>query len=165
VSARSITGFDVEGPVQAEVFVLFRDANNRPNLTGPCGADPWYLEVGADEDPTAVVAAAIRRVIGEPVVVHSTSWRRDRSSVLLSFVAIIDRGLLGGMTTVPVPRAELARGGADTAPETVGTLSVIEHGLRHLAWLVKDDPIVAECLDDGWHVVLSAYVPEPFRHL
>jgi hypothetical protein len=165
VNAHSIAGFDVEGPVQAEVFVLFRDANSRLNLTGPCGADPWYLEVGADEDPTAVVAAAIRRVIGEPVVVHSTSWRRDRSSVVLSFMAVIDRALLGGMTAVPVRRAELARGGADTAPPDIGTLSVIEHGLRHLAWLVMDDPVVAERLDEGWRSVLSTYVPEPFRQL
>ena len=162
---RQIPGFDVEGPVQAEVFVLFRGTDNRLNLTGPCGADPWYLEVGADEDPMAIVAAAIRRVIGEPVVVHSTSWRRDRDGVVLSFVAVVDRELVEDMIAVPVPRAEIARGGADTSPETIGTLSVIEHGLRHLAWLIKDDPIVGDRLDEAWHAILSSYVPEPFRHL
>jgi hypothetical protein len=160
-----IPGFDVEGPIQAEVFVLFRSTDNRPNLTGPCGADPWYLEVSAVEDPMAVVAAAIRRVIGEPVVVHSTSWRRDRDGVVLSFVAVVDLELVDQMIAVPVLRAELARGGADTAPQTIGTLSVIEHGLRHLAWLIEDDPVVAGRLDNGWHGVLSDYVPEPFRHL
>jgi hypothetical protein len=165
VNPRSIPGFDVEGPVQAEVFVLLRDTNNRLNLTGPCGAAPWYLEVAADEDPTAVVAAAIRRVIGEPVVVHSTSWRRDRGSVVLSFVAVIDQGLLGQMITTPVVRTELARGGADTAPLKIATPSVIEHGIRHLAWLVMDDPVVAERLDGGWRIALSTYVAEPFRQL
>jgi hypothetical protein len=164
VSLRSVQGLDVEGPVQAEVFVLFRDGDQL-RLTGPCGADPWYLEVGADEDPMAVVAAAVRRVIGEPVVVHSTSWRRDRGGVQLSFVAVIDRGLVGAMTSAPVVRAALARGTADAAPETIATLSVLEHGLRHLAWLVKDDPVVSGRLDEGWHGALSEYVPEPFRHL
>jgi hypothetical protein len=164
VSLRSIPGLDVEGPVQAEVFVLFRD-HDRLYVTGPCGIDPWYLEVGADEDPMAVVAAAVRRVIGDPVVVHSTSWRRDRGGVLLSFVTVIDHGLVGEMISAPVVRAELARGAADAAPESVATLSVLEHGLRHLAWLIKDDQVVAGRLDEGWHVALSSYVPEPFRHL
>lgn len=164
MNPRSIPGLDVEGPVQAEVFAVFRD-EDRLNLTGPCGADAWYIEVGAEEDPMAVVAVAVRRVIGEPVVVHSTSWRRDRGGVLLSFVAVIDRRLAAGMTAAPVTRAELARGGADTAPETVATQSVLEHGLRHLAWLVKDDPAVAAALDQGWCAALSGYVPEPFRHL
>ena len=164
MSLRSILGLDVEGPVQAEVFVLFRD-DDRLHLTGPCGVDPWYLEVGADEDPMAVVAAAVRRVIGEPVVVHSTSWRRDRGGVLLSFVTVIDRGLVAAMTSAPVVRAALTRGTADAAPATVASVSVLEHGLRHLAWLVKDDPVVAGRLDEGWHVALSGYVPEPFRHL
>jgi hypothetical protein len=164
VSLRSIRGLDVEGPVQAEAFVLFRDGD-RVHLTGPCGGDPWYLEVGADEDPMAVVAAAVRRVIGEPVVVHSTSWRRDRGGVLLSFVVVIDRGLVAARASTPVVRAALARGGADAAPESVATVSVLEHGLRHLAWLLKDDPVVAGRLDEGWHVALSGYVPEAFRHL
>ena len=37
-----------EGPVQAEVFVLARDGEGI-KLTGPCGADAWYLEVGEDD--------------------------------------------------------------------------------------------------------------------
>jgi hypothetical protein len=164
VSRPSLPGLDVEGPVQAEVFVLFRDGN-RLHVTGPCGADPWYLEVGAGEDPMAVVAAAVRRVIGEPVVVHSTSWRRDRDGVLLSFVAVIDRELVAAMASAPVVRTALARGAADAAPESVASASVLEHGLRHLAWLVKDDQVVAGRLDEGWHEALSGYVPEPFRHL
>ena len=69
-------GFDVAGPVQAEVFVLALSAGI-PVLTGPCGATAWYLQVGADEDPMAVVSAAVRRILGEPRVVHYTSWRRD----------------------------------------------------------------------------------------
>jgi hypothetical protein len=159
-----IPGFDVEGPVQAEVFVLWL-AERRPNLTGPCGAAPWYIEVGAEEDPVAVVAASIRRVVGEPLVVHSTSWRRDRGAVVLSFIAVIDRAYVGDMASVPVGRAELARGDAAEAPAEIATNQVIEHGLRHLAWLIKDDPIVAERLDEEWRAALGGYMPEPFRHL
>jgi len=164
VATTGILGFDVEGPVQAEVFVLWQ-SDGGPQLTGPCGAAPWYLEVGAEEDPMAVVAAAVRRAVGEPLVVHSTSWRRDRAAVVLSFIAVIDQTLVGGMPSQPLQRAELARGDAAAAPSAIATGQVVEHGLRHLAWLVEDDPVVAERLEGPWRAALAGYVPEPFRHL
>jgi hypothetical protein len=160
----SIPGFDVEGPVQAEVFVLFLDAGG-PALTGPCGAEPWYLEVAGDEDPMEVVASAVGRVVGEPLVVHSTSWRRARDGVVLSFIAVIDPDLVGHMESGPIGRAELARGDAAAAPVRIASTQVVEHGLRHLAWLVKDDPVVRERLKGAWHTILDGYIPEPFRHL
>lgn len=150
--------------MQAEVFVLWLDGEE-PRLTGPCGPEPWYLEVGTDEDPLAVVAAAVRRVIGEPTVVHSTSWRTDRGGVILSFVVVIDGALARSLAAVPVARSVLARGGATASPEDISYQQVLEHGLRHLAWLVQDDDIVADRLSTGWPDVLSGYVPEPFRHL
>jgi hypothetical protein len=164
MARRRIRGFDVEGPVQAEVYVLWL-VGDRPALTGPCGPAPWYLEVGADEDPFQVVAAALRSVLGEPTVVHSTSWRRDRDAVVLSFVAVVDASLVGQLASVPVCRTELSRGGASAAPPQIAVAQVLEHGLRHLAWLVRDDPVVAARLTDPWPETLSSFVPEPFRHL
>jgi hypothetical protein len=160
----AIPGFDVEGPVQAEVFVLWLDGGT-PVLTGPCGAQPWYLEVGADEDPLEVVTATVRRVLGEPAVVHSTSWRRSRDAVVLTFLTVIDAAQVGQMASVMVDRADLARNTATAAPAVIATSQVIEHGLRHLAWLVQDDPVVAERLAGGWRDALATYVPGPFRHL
>src|SRR5438445_85689 len=77
-----------EGPVQAEVFVL-RLSAGLPELAGPCGPEPWYLEVGADEDPVEVVSRLSRNLLGPPLLVHSTSWRRARGSVILSFIVVI----------------------------------------------------------------------------
>ncbi|MFA7324699.1 MAG: hypothetical protein WC005_10110 [Candidatus Nanopelagicales bacterium] len=157
-------GLDVDGAVQAEVFVLWLD-DATPRLTGPCGAEPWYLEIGAQQDPLDVVAAATRRVVGEPVVVHSTSWRTDRGGVVLSFVAVIDAAVVRSLAAIPVERRDLARSGATTAPESIAYQQVLEHGLRHLAWLVQDDELVAERLSGGWSAVLAGYLPEPFRNL
>jgi hypothetical protein len=156
--------FDVKGPVQAEVFVVYL-AGGRPVLTGPCGPEPWYLEVAADEDPMTVVATAIRRVIGEPVVVHSTSWRRDRDAVILSFVAVVEGETVGTLPSSAVDRADLSRGEATSAPTAIGHAQVVEHGLRHLAWLAKDDPVVADRLSTDWHRLLDTYQREPFQHL
>jgi hypothetical protein len=157
-------GIDVEGPVQAEVFVLWLNGD-RLELTGPCGAAPWIIEMGATDHPVEVVDRIFRDTVGAPRVIHSTSWRRDRNAVVLSFVAVIDRDLVDGMDSAPIGRAELARSEATVAPRHIAHEQVVEHGLRHLAWLAQDDPVVAAELPIGWRAVLAGYVPEPFRTL
>lgn len=156
--------FTVEGPVQAEIMVVVLESGG-PALTGPCGPEPWYVEVPQGADPMAVAARMVRANVGEPVVLHSTSWRQSRGGVVLTFVAVMDLAAVGSMARSPVPRAELTRGDATSAPPRIEAAPVIEHGLRHLAWLVKDDPAVARSLPPAWHDALSTYVPEPFRHL
>lgn len=157
-------GFDVEGPVQAEIFVVWL-ADDHLELTGPCGPAPWLLELGPTDHPVEVVTRIVRDAIGDPLLVHSTSWRREREAVILSFVVLIDATLVGSMTSLPIGRSELARGEATAAPHAIATAQVVEHGLRHMAWLAKDDPVVAAELPAGWHDLLADYVPEPFRNL
>jgi len=153
---------DVEGPVQAEVFVvLLRDGSIE--LTGPCGRAPWMLELGARAHPLEVVDRIIRDVIGAPVVVHSTSWRRDRDAVILTFLVVIAAQVVEAMATAPVWRMDLARSAATTAPREIAHDQVLEHALRHLAWLIRDDPAVRQVLPSAWRTVLDDYVPEPFR--
>ncbi len=134
-------------------------------LAGPCGPEPWYIEVGADDDPVEVVTRLSRGLMGEPLLVHSTSWRRARGSVILSFVVVNRDDQAPELTGIPIVRAELARGGATSAPSAIAHAQVLEHGLRHLSWLVGDDEVVRGTLSDEWKSVLSQYVPEPFRHL
>lgn len=161
---RDPRGWDVEGPVRAEVFVVWL-AGDHLELTGPCGAAPWLLELGDAEHPVEVVDRVVRDVIGEPLLVHSTSWRRDAGSVVLSFVVVIGEALVGDMPSAPIERAELARSEATAAPRAIAHVQVVEHGLRHMAWLVQDDPVVARELDGRWRSILAGYVPEPFRAL
>ena len=70
--------FDVEGPVQAEIFVVWLNGDHL-ELTGPDGPMPWLLELGATDHPVEVVDRLVRDVVGPPRLVHSTSWRRDRA--------------------------------------------------------------------------------------
>ena len=136
-----------------------------PELAGPCGPDPWYIEVGADDDPVEVVDRLSRGLMGEPLLVHSTSWRRARGSVILSFVVVNRDDQAPELVGIPIGRAELARGTATSAAASIASQQVLEHGLRHLAWLVKDDEVVRATLSDEWKRVLGGFVPEPFRHL
>jgi hypothetical protein len=151
--------------VQAEVFVLRLNRGGIPELAGPCGPAPWYMEVGADEDPVEVVTRLSTNLLGPPLLTHSTSWRRARGSVVLSFVVVIGDTQAPELEGVAIARAELARSGATAAPSAIAAVQVIEHGLRHLAWLAEDDATVKGLLSDSWRHALAGYVPEPFQHL
>ena len=154
----------VEGPVQVEVFVL-RMKEGRPELAGPCGPDPWYIELDAQDDPVEVVSRLPRNLMGEPILVHSTSWRRARGAVVLSFVVVNSEDQAPDLAGVPISRAELARSEATSAAKSIAAAQVLEHGLRHLAWLAKEDPVVIATLNDDWKRVLADYRPEPFRNI
>ena len=147
-----------------EVFVLRMKAG-RPELAGPCGPDPWYIEVAAEDDPVEVVSRLSRNLMGEPILVHSTSWRRARGAVVLSFVVINSEDQAPHLAGIPISRVELARSGATSAAQTIAAAQVLEHGLRHLAWLSSEDPVVMTVLNEDWKQVLADYRPEPFRNL
>lgn len=153
---------DVEGPVTAEVFTVARD-RDRLVLTGPCGPAPWLIEAGNTEHPLDTVRRIVERSIPDPVLVHSTSWRFERNAVYLTFVTVIDCESIGDMATAPISRAALARNTTHAAPDEIGHDQVLEHGLRHLAWLASEDETVRNALDEAWHEILGDYVPEPFR--
>ena len=127
-----LAGIDVQGPVLIEVFVLYlRDGVIE--LTGPCGAAPWYIEKAAGEHPVDVVRRLVGEAVGPPELVHSTSWRQGADGVILSFFVVIDPALARPMESAPVPRSELARSGASTAPVAIASGQVLEHAIRHLA--------------------------------
>jgi len=121
--------------------------------------------VGADDDPVEVVSRLSRNLMGEPLLVHSTSWRRARGSIILSFVVVNRPDQTPDLPGIPIGRAELARSAATHAPVAIGYQQVLEHGLRHLAWLVNDDVTIRSVLSPQWKEVLAGYVPEPFRQL
>jgi hypothetical protein len=155
---------DIEGPVRGEVFVVAVGAAG-PVQTGPCGAVPWQIETHDDAHPMEVVRVVVGEVLGRVDLLHSTSWRWDHGAVVLTFLAVIGEAMIGDMSAVPIIRTELARGRAAHAPDEVNDAQVLEHALRHLAWLVEDDPEVADALGGLWDDVLAGYTPEPFRQL
>ena len=147
-----------------EVFVLCIRAG-AIELTGPCGAAPWYIEKAAGEHPVDVVRRLVVDAIGEPDLVHSTSWRQSDDGVILSVFVVVDPVLVEAMASAPVGRSALARSAATTAPATIATVQVLEHAIRHLAWLARDDEAVQAKLSAEWRSALAPYLPEPFRNL
>ena len=84
---------------------------------------------------------------------------------MLSFVVVNSDKQAPQLVGLPILRAELARSGATSAAKTIAAAQVLEHGLRHLAWLSREDQIVMGALSDEWKRALEDYVPEPFRNL
>jgi hypothetical protein len=136
-----------------------------PELAGPCGPEPWYIELGPDDDPVEVVSRLSRNLLGPPLLVHSTSWRRARGAVILSFIVVIGDAQAPEHPGVAIGRSELARSAATEAPTRIDAIQVIEHGLRHLSWLSRDDEVVRSVLSPEWKGLLEGYVPEPFKHI
>jgi hypothetical protein len=130
----------------------------------PDCADSFVVGWPAGARPEEVAARALEGLGLEPVVLHSTSWRHAGAEVVLTYLAVVSPGAgpPPSWDSAPVAHAELARGDATTPPPAIGVLQVLEHALRHLAWLVRDDPAIAGALPD-WSDVLAGSVPEPFR--
>jgi hypothetical protein len=144
---------------------VVRLSGDRLELTGPCGPDAWYIESHEDDDPMEVVKRLSTELMGPPLLVHSTSWRRGPGGVILSFLVLVGEDQARELASVPIPRAELARNSATEAASAIATSQVVEHALRHVAWLAQDDDAVKRALSPAWLEVLEGYVPEPFRHL
>jgi hypothetical protein len=115
-------------------------------------------------DPGESIADAVAGLDLSPVMVHSTSWRVEGKRIVLTFLVVVEAPttLPHGYAEEPITRAELARGRPLGPPPEVHLNQVVEHGLRHLAWLVTDDPSIHEALP-AWSAALSDYEREPFR--
>jgi hypothetical protein len=103
----------------------------------------------------------------QPSLIHSTSWRDLGDRVLLTHLAVIapPHVPLDAFEALAIHPCELARGSALEPPPTIAVEQVLDHALRHLAWLLREDSSVSACLGDSWRHVLARYRPEPFRSL
>jgi hypothetical protein len=148
-----------------EVFVVYLAPTGLVSLR-PVHAPNLRLPLGVGREPADTVLAALGRYGLAPIVVHSTSWRSEPDRVILTYVAAVEPPAPRNafLAEDPVGRAELARGERTAAPAAIGVDQVLEHALRHLSWLVREDPAVAEALK-AWRPTLEAYVPETFRNL
>jgi hypothetical protein len=146
-----------------EAVVLYLDGDGIRHLS-PRGRQTVRADWDPDLDPHESIVDAVAELGLTPVMVHSTSWRVVRQLVVLTFLVVVDRPdeLPAGCEFELVARAELARGRATAPPPDVHLSQVVEHGLRHLAWLVREDDAIHDALR-GWSRALAEYEPEPFR--
>jgi hypothetical protein len=154
-----------EAVVAQTLEILFVSIGDHgPHLLRPTDADSLRLVWSPSSHPGDLVLAAAERHGLTPLVVHSTSWRYDDGQLILTYVAVVERPgeQRDDLVDEPIARTDLARGDALRAPTEIATAQVVEHALRHLSWLVRDDPAVGAALS-RWRTVLDGYAPEAFR--
>jgi CRP-like cAMP-binding protein len=127
-------------------------------------ATPLQASAQPDAQRDAIVDVLNRHGV-RSVLFHSTSWRYEEDVLRLTYLAVIADPAGAPLRVQPARRQELARGGRTAEPTRVAVEQVLEHALRHLAWLLHDDADVARTLGDDWADALAAYEPEPFRAL
>jgi len=128
--------------VSVETLMLRVDAGGR-----------WsYRSASAIPQPGESPDETARRLGGvsaaDPgTVVHSTSWRYEPGgTVVLTYAICPDPEPWRPATEAPV--LEIARGPAPAAPspDRFSLVNVVAHAVRHLAFLMAEDPVVARSL-------------------
>jgi hypothetical protein len=155
---------DIGGPVRGEVFVVTEEYG-RILLTGPDGPQAWHIEVHGRSNPMQEIEETISRLLPSLVLLHSTSWRWEESAVVLTFIAVVAASSDSVTRHISTAGVALARGSATEAPTEIAERQVLEHALRHLAWLVREDEVVRAELSDSWREALADFVPATFQQL
>ena len=138
-----------------------------------CPLETPTMQLDWDEEfhPAEAIVDGVAAAGFAPFLVHATSWRMDRGRLVLTFIVGVEGAappmpdttvMPSGFRSEAIGRAELVRGHALGPPVDIEPMHVVEHGLRHLAWLVGDDPGIQAALP-AWLEALEAYEPEPFR--
>lgn len=129
------------------------------------------LPVMADSDPHAEMELCLseRKLRDDAVWLHSTSWRPEETSIVLTYLAALRRpGLVRDhwQDALPVSPNLLGAVGkpfthAPDAPPVPRYIDVLLHGLGHMAYLVTPgrDATTAAALVDPWPTHLAAFEP------
>jgi hypothetical protein len=133
----------------------------------PVHAPSLRVGISTSAEPSQIVIDVVAWYPLLPRVVHSTSWRYEEGRIVLTYVVVVDPPLHlppNSLELLPVKRSDLARGSSMAPAESITVDAVLEHAVRHLAWLSRDDPAIATVLVD-WSEALKGYRPEPFQAL
>ena len=131
----------------------------------PVHAPSLRVGISKSVEPSQFVQEVVAWYPLSARVVHSTSWRYEEGRIILTYVVVVDppRELPpSSLEMFLVERSDLARGDSLAPPESITVAAVLEHAIRHLAWLIRDDPMIAAALAE-WSPALDCYRPEPFR--
>ena len=154
-----------------ELLPVYLEVDGRINWLCRTGQDAWRALGRPDASPPDVLLEPLAIFGCGPFVAHSTSWRFDAEAglLVLSYLVLLPTLHPGAIPdrfeVAPVERADLARGDLAAPPPRIGMGQVLEHALRHLAWLAGDDPTIRALLGPAWVAALGPYSPEPFRSI
>jgi len=150
-----------------ELLPIFIDPAGGIRWLAPSGGGSWRADSRAGISPHDLVLDSLRVFGIGPFVAHSTSWRFESTLILTYLILLptLHAAPPAGFEVQHAARELLARGDLAAPPPEIGIAQVLEHALRHLAWLAGDDPAIRGLLGPSWLAALSVYRPEPFRSI
>ncbi len=139
------------------------------------GGGPWQsLPVPADSEPheAAELELMTHQALAETVVLHSSGWLIEGNAVVTTYFAIVD--CPGEPAKAHWPQAEPVSPGLARLmgpPPTHGATEapappfwhVLQHAVRHVAYLRDRDATVAAKLTPAWRRHLAEWQPEIAR--
>jgi hypothetical protein len=131
----------------------------------PWDRESWRIPYAGSQAVAHVVADRLAAAGLTPALIHSTSWRQERGAVLLTHLAVLrpPGAAPRCFERHRVRQRDLGRGTAFCPPRRIEVEHVVEHAMRHLAWLNAEDEAAHTALGPEWQPPLSRYRPEPFR--
>ncbi|MFD8527206.1 hypothetical protein ACFV0L_07310 [Streptosporangium canum] len=134
------------------------------------GHDAWRSDaIRQDSDPHSTVEALLEEhgTSTDIKLLHSTSWRAEKTAVILTYVAVI------GCTHLALDHWPNAKPISPALPEAVGKpievkadeapipryIDVLMHGLRHLQFLLQTDSSARSALCEKWRGHLTDFRP------
>lgn len=153
--------------VRAEIWPVAADEVGIWLLSGP---DAWRTAaIMADSEPHAEVEFALAsHDVPGAALLHSTSWRTEDTSVILTYVAVINAGSVvraAWPSALPVTAglaAEVDRPPTHAPNEAPAPryVDVLMHGLRHLKFLLDGhDATSAAAMGPLWEQHLAPLAP------
>jgi len=152
--------------VRAEVWPL---SAGRDGIHLMSGTDAWRSgPIAAETDPHWTVQEILREhdALGDVKIVHSTSWRAEDESVILTYAAALDypdveehwpAAQLVSLALPEVVGPPITH--AADQPPTPRYADVLLHALRHLRFLLEYDATAAAAFSPAWREHLEAFVP------
>ena len=152
--------------VRAEVWGLSADDRGIWLISG---GDAWRSgPIDAESDPhyAAQEILSEHNALGDAKIVHSTSWRCEDTSIMLTYVAALDcphvhdHWPASQLVSLMLPESvgEPLTHGADQPP-TPRYVDVLLHAVRHLRFLLDYDATAAAAFSPAWRSHLMAFSP------
>src|SRR5260370_16665146 len=98
------------------------------------------MEWPEGDDPMEMVKRLSTTLMGPPLLVHSTSWRRGAGGVFLTFLVVIGEDQAPNLESVPITRADLARNSATEAAKSISATQAVQHPLSPRPWPAPAQP-------------------------
>ena len=153
--------------VRTEVWALAADDDGIWLICG--GGDAWRSRpIAKDTDPHWAVQKMLRKhgALGSARIVHSTSWRAEGESIVLTYVAVVEcpeiRAHWPGAELVSTLLPDIwgpPRTHAAHQPPSPRYADVLLHAIRHLRFLEQNSATEAAQLSPAWKRHLLAFSP------